>query len=255
MSAEHLSIPVNELGRVTALVYTAAKGKRVGISLILGHGAGANQLSGFMRLFAQGLAARGLDVITFNFLYSEQGRSSPDPKQRLESCYRAVIEMVAQHKKLKENLLVVGGKSMGGRIGSQVAAELAGLTESTGQKAGGKNLAVSKINPLDSSSISALVFLGYPLHPPGRPDQLRDKHLQAIRAPMFFAQGSRDSFGTPEEFRSVIKRLRLAATLHVIESGDHSFKVTRAAGRSQEEVYEGVMDEITDWLKLKLFKH
>ncbi|HLE62128.1 MAG TPA: alpha/beta family hydrolase, partial [Pyrinomonadaceae bacterium] len=129
---EQLKIPVNDRESVTALLYPAAKANRKGVTLILGHGAGANQLSAFMRQFAEGLSVRGLDTATFNFLYSEQGRSGPDPKLRLESCYRAVIESLLVHEKLKENRLVIGGKSMGGRIGSQVAAELTGFTESTG---------------------------------------------------------------------------------------------------------------------------
>lgn len=253
---EQIKIQVNERESVTALLYPAAKGKRVGVTLILGHGAGGNQLSGFMRLFAHGLAARGLDVATFNFLYSEQGRSGPDPKAKLESCYGAVIETLVSYKKLKESKLVIGGKSMGGRIGSQVAAELAGFTELT---ASGKEEVTKKktsdkkrASSLSGGYIDALVFLGYPLHPPGRPDQLRDKHLKDIQAPMLFMQGTRDSFGTPDEFRAVIKRLHLSATLYLIEGGDHSFKVTRSADIPQEQVYELAMDEIANWLVLKL---
>ena len=107
---------------MTALLYPAAKKNRAGLTVVLGHGAGANQTSGFMRMFANGLAARGLDVMTFNFVYMEQGRSVPDQKPKLEACFRAVIETALKHKKLKNNRLVVGGKSMGGRIASQVIA-------------------------------------------------------------------------------------------------------------------------------------
>ena len=109
-----IQVPGND--SVSARLYPAAKATRLDVSLILGHGAGANQLSGFMRLFATGLAERGLDVVTFNFLYTEQGRKIPDPAPRLESCYRAVIDTVVKHKKLKGNRMVIGGKSMGGRI-------------------------------------------------------------------------------------------------------------------------------------------
>src|SRR6187399_3087567 len=120
---EQLTIKVNETEAVTALLYPAAKKIRAGLTALLGHGAGANQLSGFMRMFAQGLAARGLDVMTFNFIYMEQGRSVPDQKPKLEACFRAVIDAALQQKKLKQNRLVIGGKSMGGRIASQVMAE------------------------------------------------------------------------------------------------------------------------------------
>ncbi|HEY5837811.1 MAG TPA: alpha/beta family hydrolase, partial [Pyrinomonadaceae bacterium] len=109
--SSRFTISIEEQG-VTALLYSAAKQKRAGVTLILGHGAGANQLSGFMRLFANGLAERGVDVVTFNFLYTEQGRKIPDPAPRLEGCYRAVIDAALKHKKLKGNRLAIGGKSM-----------------------------------------------------------------------------------------------------------------------------------------------
>src|SRR5437870_9896523 len=161
MEPETLTIFLSDRESVTALLYPAAKRARAGITLILGHGAGANQLSGFMRMAATGLAARGFDIMTFNFLYKEQGRSIPDPKARLESCYQAVIKAALTHRKLKKNRLVIGGKSMGGRIASQVAAA-------------------------KPDGIAGLVFLGYPLHPPGRPDKMRDEHLKDIQAPMLF---------------------------------------------------------------------
>ena len=222
-----ITIQVNETDAVTAMLYPAAKKNRLGVTLILGHGAGANQSSGFMRLFANGLAERGLDVMTFNFVYSERGRGGPDPKPKLEACYEKVIEAAAKHKQLTGNKIAVGGKSMGGRIGSQVAAA-------------------------DSSEISALVFLGYPLHPPGNLEKMRDAHLPEIKAPMLFLQGSRDTFGTTEELRAVIKKHKLPATLYEIEGGDHSFKVPKSAGLTQEEVYELAMDKIAAWLRTTL---
>ena len=221
---ESFAVEVNDQESVTALLYSAAKKNRAGFTVVLGHGAGANQLSGFMRMVAGGLAGRGIDAVTFNFLYTERGRRFPDPKARLESCYRAVINAALNHRKLKKNRLVIGGKSMGGRIASQVAAA-------------------------EGNRIAGLVFLGYPLHPPGRPDKLRDEHLKEIRAPMLFAQGARDTFGTADEIRAVIKKHRLPATLYVIEGGDHSFKVPKSAGVPQQEVYEKVMDKVAEWTR------
>lgn len=218
------TISINERENVSAVLYSAAKTSRAGVTIILGHGAGANQLSGFMRLFATGLAERGVDVVTFNFFYTEQGRKIPDPAPRLEGCYRAVIDATVKHKKLKGNRLVIGGKSMGGRIASQVAAQ-------------------------NGENIAGLVFLGYPLHPPGRPEKMRSEHLPKVKAPMLFVQGSRDAFGTKEEIADIIKKLKLPADLFAIEGGDHSLKVPKSAGLSQEEVYEKVMDEISAWLK------
>jgi uncharacterized protein len=222
--AEKLTVQVNDAGSVTAMLYLAAKKNRAGVTIILGHGAGADQMSGFMRMAAEGLAARGLDALTFNFLYKEQKRGAPDPKAKLESCYRAVIDAARRQKKLKDNRLVVGGKSMGGRIASQVAAE-------------------------DSDGIAGLVYLGYPLHPPGRLDKMRDEHLPRIKAPMLFVQGSRDAFGGEEEIRAIIKKHRLDATLYAIAGGDHSFKVPKSAGIPQMDVYQDLMDEVARWTK------
>jgi predicted alpha/beta-hydrolase family hydrolase len=223
MASIEFKIKVTAADSVTARFYPAASAKRNRTSLILGHGAGANQLSGFMGLFAAGLAERGLDVVTFNFLYMEQGRKIPDPGSRLESCYRAVIDAVVKHKKLKGNRLVIGGKSMGGRIASQVAAS----------------------QPAD---IDGLVFLGYPLHPPGRPDKLRSEHLPKIKIPMLFVQGARDAFGTKQEIEAIIKSLKLPAELYPIEGGDHSLKVSKRDAASQQEVYAMAMDQISLWI-------
>lgn len=224
---DELTVKVNDKETVSALLYPAAKKIRAGLTALLGHGAGANQLSGFMRMFARGLAARGLDVMTFNFIYMEQGRSVPDQKPKLESCFRAVIETIAKHRKLKNNRLVVGGKSMGGRIASQVVAE-------------------RNDQPL-ALDVSGLVFLGYPLHPPGNPAKLRVEHLEQIQKPMLFVQGTRDALGTPEEIQPFIKNLRPPAKIYPIEGGDHSFKAPKKFGLPQEQIYENAMDEIVRW--------
>ena len=223
---QELAIKVNERDSISALVYHAPKKSRVGWTLILGHGAGAGQLHPFMRLFAVGMAERGFDTLTFNFAYMEQRRGVPDPKAKLEACYVAVIEAASGNKKLKGNRLAIGGKSMGGRIASQVAAESESVDE-----------------------ISTLVFLGYPLHPPGRPDKLRDAHLPQIKAPMLFVQGSRDVFGTPDELRAVFKRHHLSPTLHIVKGGDHSLKVPKSLGIPQDQVYASTMDTIAGWLR------
>src|SRR5205809_1102251 len=118
-----LTIRVNDSDSVTAMLYPAAKKDHAGVTIILGHGAGADQMSGFMTMAAAEMAARGLDAMTFNFLYKEQKRGAPDPKAKLEACYRAIIDAARKQKKLKDNKLVIGGKSMGGRIASQGAAE------------------------------------------------------------------------------------------------------------------------------------
>jgi len=221
---EQFRVDINEFQSVSANLYSASARDRAGVTLILGHGAGAGQMSAFMVDFATELASRGIDAVTFNFFYAEQGRRAPDPNDKLEACYRAVIETVRNHKKLARNRLAIGGKSMGGRIASQVAA------------AGGGDL-------------TGLVFLGYPLHAPGKPENLRSKHLSLIKSPMLFVQGSRDAFGTADELRPIAKKLSALATLHVVEGGDHSLKVPKSAGVAQEQVYKAVQDEIARWLK------
>lgn len=164
---EHMQVEVAPNQSVTAIVYSAAKRDHVNVTLILGHGAGAGQRSDFMTRFATELAARGLNVVTFNFLYTEQGRHVPDSNNILEACFGAVLEAV-KHKKIGHSALVIGGKSLGGRIASQIAAA--------------------------GAEVEGLIFLGYPLHPPGKQDQLRANHLQKINVPMLFVQGSRDAF-------------------------------------------------------------
>ena len=227
--AENLTVQVNDKEAVTALLYPADKKNRAGVTVVLGHGAGASQTSGFMRMYAKGLAARGLDVMTFNFVYMEQGRSVPDQKHKLEGCFRAVIETALKNRKLKNNRVVIGGKSMGGRIASQVMAgeDRAALAE----------------------DVIGLVFLGYPLHPPGQSAKLRVEHLEHIKKPMLFVQGTRDALGSPDEILPFLKNLRPAAKIHAIEGGDHSFKAPKKFGLSPDQIFETSMDEIDGWIR------
>jgi len=221
---EPLRVEISPHQSVTALSYPAAGKHCPGVTLILGHGAGADQTSDFVVSFGSGLAARGIDVVTFNFLYREQHRRIPDPNDKLEACYHSVIEAVREQMKSGRHDLAIGGKSMGGRIASQVAA--GGVAE-----------------------LASLVFLGYPLHPPGRPDRLRAKHLLDIKAPMLFVQGSRDAFGTPEELRPIVTSLEPPADVYVVEGGDHSFKVRKGAGVGQDDIYCAIQNHIAAWLR------
>jgi len=216
-------VPVPPGAKTTALVY-GAEGDPVGAALILGHGAGAGQQSPWMVTFARTLSTLGLDVITFNFLYTEQRRRLPDRRPLLESCYRAVIDASRLEVESARRCLIIGGKSMGGRIATQVAAAAPEL------------------------EINGLVLLGYPLHPPGRPAERRDAHLPEVGRPMLFVQGSRDAFGTAAELAPVVASLTPAAMLHIVDGGDHSFKVGRDPAR-QTAVYEEVWGAIVTWIK------
>jgi len=206
----------------TALVYAA--GHRPSAALILGHGAGAGQHSTFMVDFAQALSELDLDVITFNFLYTEQKRKLPDKGPVLEDCYRAVIEAVRAHLESARRALFIGGKSMGGRIATQVAAADATLP------------------------VAGLVLLGYPLHPPGQPQKLRDAHLPAVGRPMLFVQGSRDAFGTPDELAPIVVRLAPAPAVYVIANADHSFKLSRKDPVRQADIYADIQRVVARWI-------
>jgi len=210
---------------VTARLYRAPAARRAGVALILAHGAGAGQASPFMVRCAADLASRGIDAATFNFLYTERGRRLPDRNDRLEACYRAVIAAMRAEPALAGSRLTIGGKSMGGRIASQVAA-------------GG-----------DVGDLAGLVFLGYPLHPPGQPERRRSAHLPRVAAPMLFVQGERDSFGTPSELAPIIADLAPRAELYTVAGGDHSFKLRKRDGLSQAEAESAVQDKVERWLR------
>ena len=197
-------------------------------TLILAHGAGAPQTHPFMTAFARGLSSRGVGVVTFNFLYTERGRRAPEPASRLEACYRAVIAAVRARPPIAGHRLLVGGKSMGGRIASQVVA---------GDTPAGA-----------APTADGLVFLGYPLHPPGRPEKLRAAHLPSINVPMLFVQGSRDTFGTPDELRPVLAGCA-AAALFVVDGGDHSFKVRGKNAPPAAAIHATAQDAIVDWIR------
>ena len=178
--------------------------------------------------FAQALAALGVDIVTFNFLYTEQKRKLPDRGPALEACYRAVIEAVRAQVESARHALFIGGKSMGGRIATQVAAADATLP------------------------VAGLVLLGYPLHPPGRPERRRDAHLPAVGRPMLFVQGSRDGFGTPEELAPIFARSDPRPALHEIAGGDHSFKLTGRDRARQAATYEEIQRAIVSWMTRSL---
>jgi predicted alpha/beta-hydrolase family hydrolase len=232
-----LVVPLEKGATTTALVYhgvrhggdaAAASDAGVNAALILGHGAGAGPRSAFMVDFAHALSALGIDVITFNFLYTEQGRRIPDRAPTLEACYRAVIDAVYAGVATARQALFIGGKSMGGRIASQVAAADPQLR------------------------LSGLVLLGYPLHPPGKPTERRDKHLAAIARPVLFVQGTRDAFGTPEELGAVLATMQPAPALHLVAQGDHSFKLSRKDVMAQAAVYGGVQTAILTFIKASI---
>ena len=186
---------------------------------VLAHGAGAGQTSPFITSFAGGMAARGITAATFDFPYITARRKLPDPAPVLEAHWQRVIDLT--RSEVPAVPLFIGGKSMGGRIASQVAAA-------------------------EHAPVAGLVFLGYPLHPPGRPDKLRDAHLPRISEPVLFVQGTRDTFGTASEIRGLLPRMQ-NATLHEVAGGDHSFKVSGAKVKPAD-VMNDIMNVVAGWM-------
>lgn len=187
--------------------------------VVLGHGAGGNRRTPFLVRFAQALADSGRGVLLFNFPYTEARRKVPDSPAVLEAAVRAVA---AEARRRGARRLTLGGKSMGGRIASQAAAQ--GL------------------------ACDALVFLGYPLHPPGRTEKLRDAHLVRVEAPMLFLQGTRDAFARWDLIEGVTRRLGERARLVRFDEADHSFAVPKRTGVTAREVEERLAAETSSWL-------
>jgi len=169
-----------------------------------------------------GLARAGFTTIKFNFPYTEVRRRAPDPRPVLERCYRAVLDAVLRDRTLAPRWVAIGGKSLGGRIASHLAA--------------------------DGAPVRGLLLLGYPLHPTGRPDALRADHLPAVPVPMLFVQGTRDALCDFARLRPVLAGLP-RATLHVVEQGDHSFRVPRRTGRTDAEVWGEIVAVSAAWLE------
>jgi len=219
----HLTIDVGIDGQTTGLVYTS-QGTPAHATFVLAHGAGAGQQSAFITDFARGLTERGIDVLTFNFLYTEQRRRVPDRTEKLDACYRAAVIAARHH--LDRSAVFIGGKSMGGRIATHLAAA----------------------DDADALGIRGVVALGYPLHPPGKPQQLRAAHLSRIRVPMLIVQGERDSFGTPAELQPVLDAIAGDVTLHVVENGDHSLAPSRQKDRVAA-AYVELHQHVADWIR------
>jgi predicted alpha/beta-hydrolase family hydrolase len=215
----------------TELSFAAPGGSRVsGLLLrpegarllyVVAHGAGAGMRHSFLESIAQRLAERSIATLRYQFPYMEQGARRPDPPAVAAATVRAAV---AEAARLAPGVpLVAGGKSFGGRMTSTAQAE----------------------EPL--SAVRGLVFLGFPLHPPGRPGDSRAEHLAQVRIPMLFLQGDRDEFADLKLLRPVVKRLGVGATLHLVEGGDHSFKVLKRTGRAGDDVMTELVTTIDRW--------
>jgi predicted alpha/beta-hydrolase family hydrolase len=191
-------------------------------AFVLAHGAGAGMAHPFMAAVAAGLAERGIATLRFQFPYMERGSKRPDVPRVAHAAVRAAVAEAAA--RLPGLPLVAGGKSFGGRMTSQAQA----------------------LQPLPG--VRGVVFLGFPLHPAGRPSDERAAHLAQLRVPMLFLQGTRDELADGALVRALVDRLGSAATLHVFEHANHSFHVPAASGTTDAQVREALLDAIAAWV-------
>jgi uncharacterized protein len=204
-----------DLTRVGAIGYEPDAGAKA--LLVLAHGAGAGQQHPFMVGVARLLSTQGMSVATFDFPYMRERRTVPDRAPVLEQAFREVI--AAAREWAPRLPLFIGGKSMGGRMATHLGAQ--------------------GVDGLDG-----IVVFGYPLHPPGKPDQPRVAHLPSIAVPVLIVQGERDTFGTPDELRPVIQTMTAHVTLHVVAKGDHSLSVR---SQKRDDTLAEVADVVTGW--------
>jgi uncharacterized protein len=216
--SELLQFQVEGAAEVSALLLRA---KNPGWLLVLAHGAGAGMTHLFMENLSNELSAAGVATFRYQFPYMEQHRRAPDPPAILAATVAAAVHAA---KQAAPGLpLLAGGKSMGGRMTSQAAAR----------------------HPLDG--VQGLVFFGFPLHPPDRPGTKRAEHLAKVTIPMLFLQGTRDTFADLNLLRPICAKLGERATLHIIESADHSFHVLKSSKRSDADILRELAETTASW--------
>lgn len=224
MRIENKKIVVDEYTTVSS-VWAIPRGFRFRETdaLILAHGAGTDMNDPMLSFVHESLARRGLFTVKFNFPYKEQGKKAPDIAAKLERAFRAVWLRVRDDERLQPRRLFIGGKSMGGRIASHLAAQ------------GGE--------------FAGLIFLGYPLHPPNQPKKLRSAHLGDISCPMLFISGSRDPFCQLSLLEQVLKPLKAPTSVCIIKGGNHSFRIPKQSGQPQESVWQEIVAVISQWVQ------
>jgi uncharacterized protein len=219
VSPKPVTITVHDAQRVSALLQVPPKARAC---YVLAHGAGAGMTHPFMAAIADGLADRGIATLRYQFLYMEQGSKRPDAPKLAHAAVRAAVLEAA--RRLPDVALFAGGKSFGGRMTSQAQAASA------------------------LPGVRGLVFLGFPLHPPGKPSKERAKHLFEVGIPMLFLQGTRDKLADLQLLEPLAQELGERATLKVFPDGDHSFHVPARTGRKDAEVRVELLDTMADWL-------
>lgn len=210
-----IRLPVGA-GEISA-IRSEPEDKDSGWLLAYAPGAGSNMHDPFGRFLCRRMAANGTLAVRIQFPYQEEGKRRPDPPRVLEATWRAVIESLRGEGRR----LIVGGRSMGGRIASQVVAQ--------------------------GEPVDALALFAYPLHPPGKPEKSRDEHLPSIPIPTLFCSGGRDAFASPDELRAAAKLVR-GSKVHIMEAAHHGFAAPKSSGRSREDIWSEAADALEAWL-------
>jgi predicted alpha/beta-hydrolase family hydrolase len=191
-------------------------------AVLLAHGAGADMHAAALTVVADALAAARIPSLRFNFPYRRAGRRAPDRPPVLDAAVRDAAAELARRAKVAPERLVLGGRSMGGRIASIAAAE--------------------------GTPTLGLVLLGYPLHPPGKPDQLRVEHFARLSMPVLFVSGTRDAFGTPAELKRHAKKIKGSVTWSWVDTADHSFKPLKASGITAADALDDVAQAVVTFV-------
>jgi predicted alpha/beta-hydrolase family hydrolase len=225
MKSEKISIPVEDNAEVAGILSVPSGYQAgAGTGVIIAHGAGNDMNHPLLVHLSQGLTTAGYLTLRFNFLYREKGKKAPDRQDVLVKTWQSVHRYLRDQREYSPRTIVAAGKSMGGRVAAQMTAE--GLLP-----------------------VAGLVFLGYPLHPPGKKEKLKDEHFQNITVPLLFFAGTRDSLCDLGILKEVIGRLPAPCELEIIEGGDHSFRVPKSMATSEEEVHQRLLVKTLEWIE------
>jgi predicted alpha/beta-hydrolase family hydrolase len=221
---------------VAATLYPPAEDRDLHALFVFAHGAGACQFHPFMSGYAEGLANRGVTVVTFNFPYMEKRRKTPDRAPVLEDAFRRAVAGAVEHRHVRATKLFIGGKSMGGRIATHLAS------------------AEHAAKWPKAPAPSGVIAFGYPLAPP-RSKRTGDRvsHLKRLTVPTLILQGTRDPFGGPDEIKEAIGKPTPMPAIEIVtvEGGDHSFGVLKSSGRDQAVVHAELQDAVAAWIKAR----
>ena len=205
----------------TTAVFDPATANAGPAVFVCAHGAGGHMSDRAILQVTKALRNHGIHVVRFNFLYTEKRSGRPDPMPRLEACTEAVVARVREE--LAPETLVIGGRSMGGRAASMLASK--------------------------GFECDGVLLLAYPLHPAGRPGQLRDAHLPMIRVPVLCFNGTRDALCTPALMERALERVTTTWQMHWLDTADHSFHVLKKSGRTDADVLEEVASVSAEWMR------